>query len=491
MARICAVVGNSVSRDARVLKEAATLAAAGHEVYVVGVTDNDHAVPFETLGNGVRVLRLELRARETALREVVRAAVRIGAAAVLIAGALFLTLDQLLPFGLAAIALYLVYTSRRGVIGLWRAFARDTAIVRMKEWESPGFREGGWRALVSALAARCRLPVREWGRSWLMYTAVRAIRPDVVHCHDVHTLPVGALAKLLMGRKVVYDAHEIYEEVAQGNEHTASKYRRMHRRYLFAADRFITINDSIARWYAEHYPKLASAVVVMNATANSEPFEYDGRLHRAAGLSPDAKIVLYQGGYATKRGLHSLVQSAAHLPKGWTLVMMGWGRIEEELRAMADSLARRAGTGEADAPVRFVAPAPQAELALWSAGATVGIIPYEKVGLNHWFCTPNKLWEYPNAGVPVLVSPFPELRRPVEAYGCGWVLEEDWEGATLGRQIAGLSEADLAAAREGCRRFIAAENWDVYGARVLALYDDLLNEQTVSRTIPSSQANGS
>ncbi|HYE68658.1 MAG TPA: hypothetical protein VEA58_08600, partial [Anaerovoracaceae bacterium] len=47
--------------------------------------------------------------------------------------------------------------------------------------------------------------------------------------------------------------------------------------------------------------------------------------------------------------------------------------------------------------VVFIPPAPQNDLALWTAGGTIGIIPYEKIGLNHWFCTPNKLWEYPNA----------------------------------------------------------------------------------------------
>src|SRR5690606_10664221 len=160
--------------------------------------------------------------------------------------------------------------------------------------------------------------------------------------------------------------------------------------------------DSIAAWYAEKYPKLAPAVVVMNATEKAPPFDYDGRLHRAAGLPDGARILLYQGGYASKRGLDYLVRSAEHLPADWTLVMMGWGTLEAHRRGVAAEIEVRT-LGQRSPPVRFVPPAPQTELPLWTAGGTIGVIPYENVGLNHWFCTPNKLWEYPNAGVPVLV----------------------------------------------------------------------------------------
>ena len=123
--------------------------------------------------------------------------------------------------------------------------------------------------------------------------------------------------------------------------------------------------------------------------------------------------------------------------------------------------------------VRFVPPVSQAELPLATAGATVGVIPYENVGMNHWFCTPNKLWEYPNAGVPVLVSPFPELRKPIEEYACGWLLSEDDDPSALSRQLDALSEEDIAAAKRGCVRFTDAEIGAHTSHRLVDLYSSL------------------
>jgi glycosyltransferase involved in cell wall biosynthesis len=321
-------------------------------------------------------------------------------------------------------------------------------------------------------------------RTAVIADAVCANEPEVVHCHDVHTLPVGAIAKRRLGCRIVYDAHEIYEELAQGNKGAARRYKWLHNRYVDIVDRFITINESIADWYAEHYPSLPKAMIVMNAAAQMpNSFAYDGRLHEAAGLAPDARILLYQGGFATKRGLENLVLSAAYLPRDWNLVMMGWGRSEEQLRNLARSIIAKA---DREPPVRFVPPAAQSELPLWTAGATIGIIPYENVGLNHLYCTPNKLWEYPNAGVPVLVSPLPELRKPVEAYGCGWVLTDPQEPQTVAEQIASLTDTEINAARNACHAFIENENWSKYGERLIELYEKLMSPS--ESRVPESPA---
>jgi len=111
---------------------------------------------------------------------------------------------------------------------------------------------------------------------------------------------------------------------------------------------------------------------------------------------------------------------------------------------------------------------------LWTAGATVGIIPYEGDILNHWFCTPNKLWEFPSAGVPLIVQPFPELRKVIEKYGCGWILPETCTPETLAEMFRVLTDAQFRAAREGCRKFIEEDSWEAaYVAPLTQLYDSL------------------
>lgn len=498
MGRICAVVLNSVSRDARVLKQAATLAEAGHQVMVIGVADAHHRELQTVLDNGVAITRVPpppaIGNPNTPAANTVAIVGLLLLIPLLAYSYFYWPVREQLKLVYLLVGAFILLRLGRYSLRLWvslaeRSAKRHAAASGQGESLQSGSRlilATNWRlnrlrnrlreslaylahrtapGLVDTAYHRSRL------RNELMVEAVCAFAPDVLHCHDVHMLSVGALVKKRIRCPVVYDAHEIYEEVAQGSEATARRYRQLHRQHTCIVDRFITINDSIAEWYAEHYPALPPATVIKNATKLVPPVAYDGRMHRAADLRKGAKVLLYQGGYATKRGLENLVRSAEFLPADWTLVMMGWGRLEDHLRGLAAEIEARA---DRDAPVRFIPPAPQAELANWTAGGTIGVIPYENIGLNHLYCTPNKLWEYPVAGVPVLISPLPEMIKPVTEYSYGWLLPADVpEPEEIARFIAGLSEEEIARAKAACRTFIEADNWDRYALRLLECYADL------------------
>jgi glycosyltransferase involved in cell wall biosynthesis len=351
-------------------------------------------------------------------------------------------------------------TTRRRVVDLW---------YRLRRAEPRPMIEGvrtGW--MPEAL--------HRWKVVWARERRVRAVLeeelPDVVHAHDVSALTVCAEYKLATGCKLVFDAHEVYDHLAQSEGPAAKINTSVLRRYGREVDLFVTINDSIAHYYKNKYRDLGRAVIVKNATAVAEAFEYDGRLHRAAGISGNRRILLYQGGFAEKRGLMALLSSAEYLSSDWTLVFMGWGRLESAMRRTFEGLVTR--MPDLAERVRFVARVPQSELVQWTAGATLGVIPYENAGLNHWFCTPNKLWEYPNAGVPIIASPFPEMRKVIESNGIGWFLTDPMTAKSIAASINALTDDDLAEAKRNCRTFIRCDNWSVYSRRLTKAYEALL-----------------
>jgi glycosyltransferase involved in cell wall biosynthesis len=317
--------------------------------------------------------------------------------------------------------------------------------------------------------------LRRWKVVWARERHVRAVleeeAPDVVHAHDVSALTACAEYKLDTGCKLVFDAHEVYDHLAQSEGAAAKLNSSVLHRYGREVDLFVTINDSIAHYYKTKYAELGRAIVVKNATTMTEPFEYDGRLHQAAGISGNRRILLYQGGFAEKRGLMVLLASAEYLSPDWTMVFMGWGRLEAAMRRSCDALSLRAP--EVAERIKFVARVPQRELAQWTAGATLGVIPYENVGLNHWFCTPNKLWEYPNAGVPIIASPFPEMRKVIEPNGIGWFLNDPLTARSIAMSINALTDEDLAEAKRNCRAFMKRDNWSVYSRRLVRAYEGL------------------
>ena len=239
----------------------------------------------------------------------------------------------------------------------------------------------------------------------------------------------------------------------------------------------------IAGYFREHH-QLPEATVVMNATDGPGEQAYDGRLHEAARLAPETRILLYQGGYSPERGLGTLVQSAPHLPTGWALVLMGSGNSEPDLKRLAAEDAKTA------ARVRFIPPSPVEELADWTAGASLGAILYENTCLNHWYCSPNKLWEYPRAGVPILAVRFPVLAERIEKYQIGWLLSDPVTPGEVGRLVANLTEDELAAKRKNCRAFLEQDNWGLYEGRLCAMYERLFDQTTSpgERDQPPAQA---
>jgi len=296
-----------------------------------------------------------------------------------------------------------------------------------------------------------------------------------IHCHDLWTLRAGVNAAQRSGATLVWDAHEVYDHLAQCSNARNAFHRRELNCHQEEVDVLITINNSIKDYYRQCFPKLPEAIVVKNALRKLAHGEYDGRLHNAVGVSKDQKIVIYQGGFSAKRGLSLLAQAGAYLEQDWTLVFLGWGPLEQELTKLASISNRSRPSGMAPCVV-MLPKVPPSELAAWTRGATLGIIPYENCGLNHSYCTPNKLWEYPAVGVPILCSPLVELKRAVTAFGMGWFIPEIATPQTLAGSINSLTEKQFKEARIGCEAFMNAESWEVYEKVLLELYNGLIPE---------------
>ena len=62
----------------------------------------------------------------------------------------------------------------------------------------------------------------------------------------------------------------------------------------------------------------------------------------------------------------------------------------------------------------------QSILLEYSASADVGIIPYPHVDLNSYYCTPNKLFEFIQAGLPMIANDSPELNRFIKDNQIGY-----------------------------------------------------------------------
>jgi glycosyltransferase involved in cell wall biosynthesis len=118
-------------------------------------------------------------------------------------------------------------------------------------------------------------------------------------------------------------------------------------------------------------------------------------------------IALYQGAYVPHRGLEQVI-AAAGLTDKVQVALRGFGSSEGELRAL-DKKKR----------ILWWEPVPGPQVVQAASQADIGLIPFLPSCLNHYYSTPNKLFEYMSAGLAIAGSDIPEISRFVTAHRMG------------------------------------------------------------------------
>ena len=303
---------------------------------------------------------------------------------------------------------------------------------------------------------------------------------DVYHAHDLNTLPVAVAAARKTGARLVYDSHELYPEVSTLSRLESRVWKTLERRLIRRPDQVITVCESIAGELSSRYA-VPKPLILLNCPPRTELPEQGAInvLRIAAGLvDSDEPIVLYQGGFADHRGLPELVEAARHFHRG-TLVLMGWGKLEAQLAAQIEDLGLRER-------VIMIGPADPSELASYTAGADIGVIPYKAVGLNNYYTTPNKLFEYILAGLPVAGSRFPELRRVIEGYKLGTLFDpNDPQDIALAINYMLDNREAMAQMRANTARAAGELTWEHQAEKLLGVYGAITNGALVADPVPS------
>jgi len=294
----------------------------------------------------------------------------------------------------------------------------------------------------------------------------------VIVAHDLPVLPAAVVAAAELGARLAYDSHELYAEQHVFPPETAELYRIAEARLIRRADLVTTVNDSIAEEMARRY-HISKPAVVWNAPAQPAaglPMAPSDLLRRKLGIALEHRIVLFQGGLSQNRNLGNMILAMSRVTvEDAVLVLMGPdGGIRSslvELAASAGTLGKRVFVMDA---------VPQNVLLDYTASADIGIIPYPPVDMNSRLCTPNKLFEYIVAGVPILANDLPELRRFVADNRFGQV-HTLGTATEIARAMDRMLASDLGAYREELTRRCQEFTWERQGTHIAALYARLIS----------------
>jgi glycosyltransferase involved in cell wall biosynthesis/SAM-dependent methyltransferase len=240
---------------------------------------------------------------------------------------------------------------------------------------------------------------------------------DYIMCCDLPVLPAATYASKMKDIPLIYDAHELYPEQAIFDKSKREFYFKVEKEFIQYPNLVITVNKSIAKEMANRY-NIKEPEVILNVLDAPASFDIEKKydyFREKLPIKKEQKIVLFQGGYSPNRNLELFVKSAKYIKdESVVLVLMGFGEFQKELVAIAKEDATL------DKKVFFLPAVEQSVLLEYSASADVGIIPYPHIDLNSYYCTPNKLFEFIQAGLPMIANDSPELNRFVKDNKIGY-----------------------------------------------------------------------
>lgn len=280
---------------------------------------------------------------------------------------------------------------------------------------------------------------------------------QVITANDLDTLPGCFLAARLRRRRLVYDSHEYFTEVPElvGRPPIRRVWLTLERLLFPRLQTIYTVNASLARLYQERYGKPVKVI-------RNVPFPRD-----LAPKTQAAPIVLYQGALNLGRGIELMIDAMAHLP-GYTLWIVGSGDVEDELRTQGQLAPWRDR-------IVFHGFLPPDELALLTAKAGLGLSLEADLGANYHYASPNKVYDYLQARLPVLVSDLPEMRAVVETYQVGGILPLDQRNPeALAERIRRIMDDPVryASYSQAADQAARALNWEAEREALLAIYQE-------------------
>jgi glycosyltransferase involved in cell wall biosynthesis len=468
--KVVMFVYNDATYDSRVLREAATLAAAGHQVTLMAMLRSDGGGPPEReQRDGFDIVRIAVpHDWWTWWRRIVNPAVhRERAGRLWHKSTRFKSLDL-----------------RGALDGLRGIISNGTLLGLRSLWLSTGGRRqrrgaDGDAAMADAWPPETATWLASWRWSilgWANAAAVAAPLADVYHGHDLTGLPAARAAARRNGGLVVYDSHEIY--VDSGRAATRPAWVRRLMRWLewrwsrgIAA--LVSVNHAYADVLVKRLHPRRTAVVHNCPPRWQPPLEPRDHLRETAGIGPGHPVVLYHGALTSQRGLEEL--AAAMLEPGLEmahLVYLGYGSSRSQVEALAAEprFGGRLHVLEAVEP---------GVLLDWITTADVDAIPLQRSTLNHYLCTPNKLFESIAAGVPVVVSDFPVMRSIAmdDPAGPLGAVCQPADPVSIGGAIRSLLTLDPDERAAMRRRCVTAArerwNWETESARLLEVYREL------------------
>jgi len=282
---------------------------------------------------------------------------------------------------------------------------------------------------------------------------------DILVANDLDTLPANYIISKIRKTILIYDSHEYFTEVPEliGRERVRNFWLIIERKILPALKNVYTVSQPIADAYSEKYG--VEFEVIHNYPLREKSID-SYKLPFATGGD---KLLIYQGAVNMGRGLEILIDAVAEMD-GVKLIIAGDGDIR-------NSLGKKVTENNLESKIILLGKIPFKQLHSLTRIADAGVSLEEDMGLNYRFAMPNKLFDYIQAGIPVLVSDLPEMKKIVEEFKIGMIaVSRDREAIKKLLTILLFDEKQRAFWKQGIEKAAIELCWENEEGKLIGIF---------------------
>lgn len=241
--------------------------------------------------------------------------------------------------------------------------------------------------------------------------------PDIYHAHDLPGLAVAWPSAILKRKILVYDSHELWSEVTLFRRWKIflTFFRFLEKILLYKVKAIITVNQSLAQILKKRYHKQVLALYNYSVTRHLQP-ACQRRYHLNLAKFGRQKIILYLGAFQAGRGLDQIIKAATYLDSTYHILLIGYGPDRKKLSQIIK-------IKKLQKKISLLPPLPPDQIIAVIRQAQLGLCLIENVSLSYYYSTPNKIFQYMAAKLPILASNFPEQKKIVLQNKIGEVVD--------------------------------------------------------------------
>lgn len=296
--------------------------------------------------------------------------------------------------------------------------------------------------------------------TWIAFFKANRTGASIYHFHDPEFLPAALMLRLL-GKRVVYDAHEHLSKDILDKPWIHPQFVRN------AVSSIVGIFEKISASLLSGVVAATSHIAeqfnpTSTVTVRNFPIlHFLNSIPASASLQQGKKTLIYAGALTRIRGIFQLVESMSYLSDDVELLLAGaWEDVSFEVECKSS----KGWSG-----CVYAGLLPQNETYAIMKASSAGMLTFLPAA-NHFEAMPNKAFEYLACGLPIVLSDFPYWR---ELFGPQAVYVNPLEPASIASGISKVLGGEFERGRTGGNTPVLS--WENEESALLDFYTKILS----------------